>query len=91
MSNAARAALGFRAHSGWAGVVVVAGPRSPTVIDRRRIELIGPGIPKQPYHAAEKLDLKEAEKLVGRRMAGARCRVAAISLIARIVSKLKRF
>jgi len=36
------------------------------VIDRRRIELIASGIPKQPYHAAEKLDLREAAKLVGR-------------------------
>jgi len=67
MPNATRAALGFRAHSGWAALVVVAGPaRSLVVIDRRRVELIAPGIPKQPYHAAEKLDLKEAEKLVGR-------------------------
>ena len=63
------AALGFRAHSGWAALVVVAAPsRSPAVIDRRRIELVDPGIPgsKQPYHAAQKLDLKEAEQLVRR-------------------------
>jgi hypothetical protein len=67
MPKAIRAALGFRAHSGWAALVVVAGPRrSPAVIDRRRVELIAPGIPRQPYHAAEKLDLKEAERLVGR-------------------------
>lgn len=66
MPKTTRAALGFRAHSGWAALVVVAGPRhSPTVVDRRQIELIAPGIPKQPYHAAEKLGLKEAEKLVG--------------------------
>jgi hypothetical protein len=59
------AALGFRAHSGWAALVVVAGPPgSPAVIDRRRIELAGPGIPQQPYHAAAGLGLKEAEKLV---------------------------
>jgi len=62
-----RAAVGFRAHSGWAALVAVAGPlRSPIVIDRRRIELVEPGIPKQPYHAAEKLGLKEAENLVRR-------------------------
>lgn len=64
-----RAALGFRAHSGWAVLVVVAGPpRSPAVIDRQRIELVDPGIPeaKQPYHAAAGLDLREAEKLVKR-------------------------
>src|SRR5712692_8847232 len=60
-----RAALGLRAHSGWAALVVVAGslrstavlsvpsvPSAPCVINRRRIELAAPGIPKQPYHAA---------------------------------------
>lgn len=64
-----RAALGFRAHSGWAALVAVAGPpRSPAVVDRRRIELADPAIPwsKQPYHAAEKLDLKEAKEVVRR-------------------------
>ena len=68
-STTRRAALGLRAHSGWAALVVVAEPpRSPTVIDRRRIELADPGIPgsKQPYHAAEGMDLKEAAKLVRR-------------------------
>jgi hypothetical protein len=64
-----RAALGFRAHSGWAAVVAVGGhPGSPTVLDRRRIELADPDIAgsKQPYHAAEELDLKQAEKLLSR-------------------------
>ncbi len=69
------AALGLRAHSGWAVVVVVVGPpRSPTVIDRRRIELADPEIPgaTQPYHAAQGLDLKEAEEVVRRCADGAR-------------------
>ncbi len=64
-----RAAMGFRTHSGWAALVVVAGPpRSPVVIDRRRIELVDPAMPgaKQPYHAARGLDLKEARELVSR-------------------------
>ncbi|PYV28640.1 MAG: hypothetical protein DMG24_01550 [Acidobacteria bacterium] len=68
-SSTPRAALGLRAHSGWAALVVVAGPRSsPAVVDRRRIELIDPAIPgsKQPYHAAESLPLKQAEELVKR-------------------------
>jgi hypothetical protein len=58
------AVLGFRAHSGWAAMVAVAGPtRSPIVIGRRRIELAAPEIPRpvQPYHAAQVLDLKQAE------------------------------
>lgn len=62
-----RAAIGFRAHSGWAALVVVGGaPRSPAVLDRRRIELIPPGGLKQPFHAAESLELKQAEKLIQR-------------------------
>jgi len=64
-----RAALGFRAHSGWAAVVAIAGrPRSPRVVDRRRIELADPDNPasKQPYHAAQGLDLKKAEEAVRR-------------------------
>lgn len=67
MHGLMHAALGFRAHSGWAALVVVGGSRrSPGVLDRRRIELADPAIPgsKQPYHAVERLELKEAEKLV---------------------------
>ncbi len=68
-SSLLRAAVGFRAHSGWAAVVVLGGlPASPTVIERRRIEIADPKIrgSKQPYHTAEPLDLKEAEKLIQR-------------------------
>ncbi len=63
------AALGFRAHSGWAAVVAVAGPlRSPAVVDRRRIELADTGIrgSVQPYHTVEEWELKEAEKFLKR-------------------------
>ncbi len=62
-------ALGFRAHSGWAAAVAVSGPPSaPEVVDRRRIEIADAEDPdaKQPYHAAEGLDLKDAERLVRR-------------------------
>ena len=61
------AALGLRAHSGWAALVAVAGsPWSPSVVDRRIIQLCNPKTrgSKQPYHAAEALTLKAAEKLV---------------------------
>lgn len=67
--EAAQAALGFRAHSGWAALVAIAGPPgAPSVIDRRRIELAGPEVPLpvQPYHAAQKLELREAEACVHR-------------------------
>jgi hypothetical protein len=66
---ATRAVLGFRAHSGWAAAVAVSGPPSaPEVVDRRRIEIADAEDPdaKQPYHAAEGLDLGDAERLVRR-------------------------
>jgi hypothetical protein len=60
-----RAAIGVRAHSGWAALVAVAGkPGSVQVLDRRRIVIAdtqGPGA-NQPYHFAEKLELQAAEK-----------------------------
>lgn len=43
---------GFRCHSGWAVMVVTDGTLArPLLIDRRRVELVGPGLPRQPYHA----------------------------------------
>jgi hypothetical protein len=62
-------ALGFRAHSGWAVVVAVSGtPAHPNVGERRRIEIADGAIPgsKQPFHAAENLDLVQAEALIRR-------------------------
>jgi len=63
------AAIGLRPHSGWAALVVVAGPtRFPQVVGRRRIEIADPKIPgsKQPYHAAENLELRKAARLLAR-------------------------
>jgi len=64
-----RAALGFRAHSGWAAVVVVSGTAAaPVILDRRRIEIAEPKVrgSKQPFHAAEPLPFKDAEQLIRR-------------------------
>ena len=61
------AALGLRAHSGWAALVAVAGTAGDmTVLDRRRIELGDPGVPgpKQPYHRAEGQPLPKARRIV---------------------------
>src|SRR5262245_58392432 len=62
-----QAALGARAHSGWAALVAVTQADGVlAVIERRRIDLATravPGFP-QPYHAAEDLPLIRAEKLV---------------------------
>jgi hypothetical protein len=60
-----RAAIGVRAHSGWAALVAVAGkPGSVQVLDRRRIVIADPQVvgANQPYHFAEKLEVQAAEK-----------------------------
>lgn len=62
-------ALGLRAHSGWAALVAISGPTdSPTVIDRRIIQLANPETrgSKQPYHAAEPLPFPAAAELIAR-------------------------
>jgi hypothetical protein len=61
------AALGLRAHSGWAALVAVAGDgTSVEVVDRRRIEMTDPRRPlsRQPYHEAEDLPLEKAATLL---------------------------
>lgn len=62
-----RAALGLRAHSGWAALVALAGSsESVMVMVRRRIETADPSIrgSKQPFHAAEPLKLQDAQALI---------------------------
>lgn len=62
------AALGFRSHSGWAAVVAVTGsPERPVVLERIRIVISDQRIPaaKQPYHAAERMDLARADAWIG--------------------------
>lgn len=67
IAKLAHAALGFRAHSGWAAMVVIAGNiRSPIVVRRSTVELANPRIPRpvQPYHGAQKMELKEAKAYI---------------------------
>jgi len=64
-----RTALGFRAHSGWAAMVAVAGTMDTLrVLERRRIAIADAETAgsKQPYHAAAELPFREAEALVRR-------------------------
>ena len=64
-----RAAVGLRAHSGWAALVAVAGsPASLAVVARRRIEIADAAISgsKQPFHAAEPMPFQDAEKYLKR-------------------------
>jgi hypothetical protein len=65
-SRSQAAALGFRAHSGWAALVAVAGPAAePIAILRRRV-VLSEKTPRQPFHAAEGQPLAAAEDLIGR-------------------------
>jgi hypothetical protein len=65
-----RIAAGFKAHSGWAALVVIGESDDGLVIvDRRRIELVDPADidwAKQPYHAAESLPADKARELIER-------------------------
>jgi len=71
-----KVALGWKAHSGWAALVVVGGRRGDLrIVDRRRVELAEPrdaAWAKQPYHAAERLEAPVARDLVARGLASAR-------------------
>jgi len=63
----AAAAIGCRAHSGWAVMVAVTGSAgAPVVLGRRRIELLDGVLPTQPYHAvaASYLSRGEAAELI---------------------------
>jgi hypothetical protein len=63
------AAIGLRAHSGWAAAAALAGPAGrPVVVMRRRIEMRERGAagPAQPYHAAAQLGLDEARAFLER-------------------------
>jgi hypothetical protein len=63
-----KVALGLKAHSGWAVLVAIGkAGNEHVVVDRRRIELVrkeDTRWAKQPYHAAEDLDAKEAQVLI---------------------------
>src|SRR5438094_453817 len=77
-----RVALGLKAHSGWAALVIVGVERREIqVVDRRRIELVDKDASwaKAPYHAAEEMDAAKARRLVERATEMA-CRVAAREL-----------
>jgi hypothetical protein len=85
------AAIGFRAHSGWAAAVAIAGPaEAPAVIARRRIEMVERTGPRaaQPYHAAAGQASVAAERIIGQAAASA-ARLAAAGLRA-MLAELRR-
>lgn len=46
--------IGVSDHGGWAVLVTVA--RDGMLLDRRRVELVGEGLPKLPHHTAKAKD-----------------------------------
>jgi hypothetical protein len=60
-------AVGLKAHSGWAALVIVGRRNGALVVfGRRRVELVDEAWAKQPYHAAEHLAPEPARALVAR-------------------------
>ncbi|HXL70323.1 MAG TPA: hypothetical protein VN935_03685 [Rhizomicrobium sp.] len=78
------AAIGLRLHSGWAASVLVAqdSAKAPALIARRRIILCEPPSAKQPYHAAEIMELREAEAFI------TACRITTIALAVEALERL---
>jgi len=67
-----KVAFGLKAHSGWASLIVLGVDDDHfEVIDRRRLELVEEEWAKQPYHAAEELETKEAQQVVKRGISAA--------------------
>jgi len=81
----ARVVAGVADHNGWAILVCVSAPDgSPEVIDRRRVELIEPGLPNQPYeHETVGMNSTEGERLVQE------VRESAVHCAERALSRLK--
>src|ERR1700683_4021018 len=80
--------IGVSDHGGWAVLVTVA--RDATVLDRRRVELVGEGLPKLPHHSeGQRLPLNEAVELVERvRVSAERHAVLALDAVAMAVPRI---
>jgi hypothetical protein len=60
-----RGMIGISDHGGWA--VLVTADAAGTLLDRRRVELVDPALPKIPHHSeGQQLPMDEAVKLVER-------------------------
>jgi hypothetical protein len=69
VAQSKQAAVGFRAHSGWAAVVAVCLEKgAPVVLARQRVHLVETFTYefRQPYHTAEKMALDKARVFISR-------------------------
>jgi hypothetical protein len=80
--------IGVSDHGGWAVLVTVG--RDGTLLDRRRVELVGEGLPKIPHHSeGQRLPLDKAVALVERVRASAeRHAVLALDAVAMAVPRI---
>jgi hypothetical protein len=80
--------IGVSDHGGWAVMVTVA--RDGTLLDRRRVELVGEGLPKIPHHSeGQGLPLDEAVELVERvRVSAERHAVLALDAVTMAVPRV---
>ncbi len=80
--------IGVSDHGGWAVLVTVA--RDGTLLDRRRVELVGEGLPKLPHHSeGQRLPLDEAVELVERvRVSAERHAVLALDAVMTAVPRI---
>jgi hypothetical protein len=80
--------IGVSDHGGWAVLVTVA--RDGTLLDRRRVELVGEGLPKLPHHSeGQGLPLDEAVELVERvRVSAERHAVLALDAVTTAVPRI---
>jgi len=80
--------IGISDHGGWAVMVTVA--RDGTLLDRRRVELVGEGLPKIPHHSeCQRLPLDEAVALVERvRVSAEKHSVLALDAVTTVVPRI---
>jgi len=82
------AIIGISDHGGWA--VLVTAARDGTLLDRRRVELVGEGLPQLPHHSeGQRLPLDEAVRLVERvRVSAERHAVLALDAVRMAVPRV---
>src|SRR6516164_2720980 len=80
--------IGVSDHGGWTVLVTVA--RDATLLDRRRVELVGESLPKLPHHSeGQRLPLDEAVELVERvRVSAERHAVLAFDAVTMAVPRI---
>jgi hypothetical protein len=85
-----RAVLGLSVHTGWAALMAVGGTvRTPAILERVRVEMLDGSDPSQPrfvYHAAQKIALAAAARLVREvtEIARARAKAALQNVVERL-------